>query len=155
MRAQGAAIVHGYVAQGCACLSAACVGANADGGLNIKVGAASVLIFLMEFKNETGTAGGGDPIFQQLRGYQMYYQNPGRANTAIRLTDACPALLVEVVGPLLRIWAVASLHSDTVMAEPLTPFLHCLLVDAQCECVPTSARTCFGVPAALCAYLFA
>ena len=105
----------------------------------------SVLIFLLEFKNEVGSNTGGDPIFQQMRALQMYYEDPDRANSDVRRADACPALLVEVVGPLLRISAAASLRGNTVMTEPLTPFLHCLKVDGQRECVPPPPRMCFAL----------
>ena len=67
------------------------------------------------------------------------YADPGRANVAIRHNDACPPVPVEVVGPLLRTLAAASLHGGTVVAEPLAPFLHGLRVDGHCECV--SARS--------------
>lgn len=95
----------------------------------------SVLLCLMEFKNELGGTTAGDPFFQQLREYQMYYEEPARAKSAVRRGDTCPGLLVEVVGPLLRISAVASLRGNTVMAEPLTPFVHFLKVDGQRQCV--------------------
>jgi len=61
----------------------------------------------------------------------MFWEAPERDCCALHAADACPALLLEVAGPLLRVSAAASLCANRVMSEPLTPFLHVLHVRDQ------------------------
>ena len=103
--------------------------ATTDGGLVMDVGSSNVLLFIAEFKNEVDS-GCGDPLFQLMRSFELYLGSP-LFDSEIRSRDACPALAMEVVGPALRISAIASLDGNNVMAEPLTPFLHFLPVVGQ------------------------
>ena len=63
----------------------------------------------------------GDSYFQGQRYHQAFVSN---------LTDgdlkgsSCPALFIELIGPHLRISALASVRDIQVLCEPLTPFLH-------------------------------
>ena len=93
----------------------------------INVAGVEVMACLVEVKNELSSA--GDPSFQGACTVQLSLSSPARA--ALRSRDVCPALLVEVVGPLLRISALSALSENRVLCEPLTPFLHCLPVTCQ------------------------
>ena len=93
----------------------------------VNVAGAEVIACLVEVKNELSSA--GDPSFQGARTVQLSLSSP--AHAALRSRDVCPALLVEVLGPLLRISALSALSENRVLCEPLTPFLHCLPVTCQ------------------------
>lgn len=103
--------------------------ATTDGGLRMEVGSKNVLLLIAEFKNEIDS-NCGDPLFQLLRSYELYCGSFS-FDSEIRRRDVCPALAMEVVGPTLRISALACLDGNHVMAEPLTPFLHFLPVVGQ------------------------
>jgi hypothetical protein len=96
-----------------------------DGSLLVAAGGIDVPVLLVEYKRDA-FAGGCDPHFQLLRELQLFWEAPERELCALRAGDACPALLLEVAGPLLRVSAAASLRANHVQAEPLTPFLHVL-----------------------------
>ena len=98
-----------------------------DGSVVVNAAGVEVLACLVVVKNELSSA--GDPSFQGARTVQLSLSSPARA--ALRSRDVCPALLVEVVGPLLRISALSALSENRVLCEPLTPFLHCLPVTGQ------------------------
>jgi hypothetical protein len=101
-----------------------------DGSLVISVGGIDVLVALLEYKRDA-FAGSCDPKFQLVRELQMFWEAPERECCALHAADACPCLLIEVAGPLMRVSAAASLYANRVQAEPLTPFLHVLLVRDQ------------------------
>jgi hypothetical protein len=63
--------------------------------------------------------------------YGLFWQAPGRCDSSLFQCDACPALAIELVGPLLRVNALASLHSNRVLCEPLTAFIPVLLLRDQ------------------------
>jgi hypothetical protein len=98
-----------------------------DGCVVLHIGGVDVIVFLVEVKNELMAS--GDPSFQGARTLQLSWESPLRA--ALRSRDACPALLLEAVGPLVRVCALAALSANRVLCEPLTPFLHCLPVTFQ------------------------
>ena len=98
--------------------------AAADGiAMHTVPGACDVPLLIVEVKNEMG-APSGDPYFQLQREYQMLWSEQERAEALP--ASARPALLLEVVGPCLRVSAAASLEPGRVLCEPLTPFLHFL-----------------------------
>ena len=72
---------------------------------------------------------GGEPTFQSLRFAELRFEVPALA--ALRDEDACPALLLEVLGPHLRVSALAWMPSGHVLCEPLTPLLHALPLTGQ------------------------
>ena len=86
------------------------------------------LLLVVEIKNEIGS-GGGDPWFQAARGGELYWSAPERE--VLRSCSVCPTLVLEVVGPMLRVSAFAMLPNGGVLLEPLTPFLNCLPVVGQ------------------------
>jgi hypothetical protein len=100
-----------------------------DGGILVNVAGVECLLFVPEYKADVGTS--GDPYFQLQRTYQLYWDAPERRSSALLAADCCPALALEVVGPLLRVSALASLRGNRVLCEPLTPFLHFLCVRDQ------------------------
>jgi len=102
---------------------------RSDGGLLASVDGIDALVLLTEHKNEMGSS--GDPYFQLLRMYGLFWQAPGRCDSSLFRCDACPALAIELVGPLLRVNGLASLHSNRVMCEPLTAFIPVLLLRDQ------------------------
>ena len=102
---------------------------RSDGGLLACVDGIDALVLLTEHKNEMGSS--GDPYFQLLRMYGLFWQAPGRCDSRVFHCDACPALAIELVGPLLRVNALASLHSNRVLCEPLTAFIPVLLLRDQ------------------------
>ena len=102
---------------------------RSDGGLLASVDGIDALVLLTEHKNEMGSS--GDPYFQLLRMYGLFWQAPGRCDSNVFRCDACPALAIELVGPLLRVNGLASLHSNRVMCEPLTAFIPVLLLRDQ------------------------
>ncbi len=93
---------------------------RSDGGIVVPAGEVDALLLVVEHKNEMH---GGDPYFQLQRTYGMFWEAPGRHECALHCIDCCPALALEVVGPLLRVNALATLHANRVLCEPLTPFL--------------------------------
>lgn len=100
-----------------------------DGGILLPLGGGvEALLLVLELKNEMGS-GGGDPWFQAARAAELFWAAPERAT--LRACGACPTLLLEVVGPMLRVSALAMLPGGGVMMEPLTPFLSCLPVVGQ------------------------
>ncbi|KAG2422112.1 hypothetical protein HXX76_016269 [Chlamydomonas incerta] len=82
--------------------------------------AARMAAFNEEVKTEIGYS--GDPYFKGQRRYQLDLTNPQLA-AAVEHT-VLPALFVELVGPHLRVSALASPADATVVCEPLTPYLH-------------------------------
>ena len=103
---------------------------RSDGGLVASAEGLDALLLLTEHKNEMGSS---DPYFQLQRAYGMYWEASGRWHSHPHRCDACPALALEVVGPLLRVNALASLHANRVLCEPLTPFLPFLQLRDQPE----------------------
>jgi hypothetical protein len=101
-----------------------------DGGLFAQVQCEKVLLVLVEYKKDLFT-NKCDPSLQMLRELQLFWEERKRAASALLLTDACPVLLIEVAGPVLRISAAATLQSNRVMFEPLNPLLHVLDVRDQ------------------------
>jgi hypothetical protein len=93
-------------------------------------GGLDALALVVEHKNEMQ---GGDLYFQLQRTYGMFWEADCRADSALRCLDCCPALAVELVGPLLRVSALASLHANRVLCEPLTQFLPVLELRDQPE----------------------
>eukprot|EP00198_Chlamydomonas_reinhardtii_P012235 XP_001701572.1 predicted protein [Chlamydomonas reinhardtii] len=98
-----------------------------DGSLLCRVGgpaassAARLLpVYIQVVKLEIGTQ--GDPYLQGQRQYQLALANPKLAEL-VRHT-VLPVLFVELVGPHLRVSALASPADATVVCEPLTPYLH-------------------------------
>ena len=102
---------------------------RADGGILMPLDSGvEALLMVLELKNEPGS-GGGDSWFQAARGAELFWGAPERV--ALRACSACPTLLLEMVGPMLRVSALAMLPDGGVMIEPLTPFLSCLPVMGQ------------------------
>jgi hypothetical protein len=100
-----------------------------DGGILLPgVLGVEALLMVLELKNEIGS-GGGDPWFQAARAAELFWVAPERA--VLRACSACPTMLLEVVGPMLRVSALAMLPDGGVMMEPLTPFLSLLPVAGQ------------------------
>jgi len=81
---------------------------------------------LLEAKNELGSA---DPWFQGQRYYQLFWDAQQRQ--LMHANDPCPALFLELVGPNLRVSALASLEGNRVVCEPLTAFLPLLALTGQ------------------------
>jgi hypothetical protein len=101
---------------------------RSDGGILVSEGGVDVLLMLTEHKNEMG---GGDPYFQLQRTFQLFWEARPRVSSHLHRTDCCPALALECVGPLLRVSALASLHANRVLCEPLTAFLPVLQLRDQ------------------------
>lgn len=99
-----------------------------DGSLTLKLGANEVTIMTVEVKSEPGAS--GDPLFQ-LVAFSQQQASDERRTFGPTLPCAHPKLLVEVVGPLLRVSAFASLRPLAALCEPLTPFLHVVPVTNQ------------------------
>eukprot|EP00198_Chlamydomonas_reinhardtii_P012929 XP_001702266.1 predicted protein [Chlamydomonas reinhardtii] len=92
-----------------------------DGSLLCQVGPACQLpVYIQQVKLEIGTQ--GDPFFQGQRHYQLGLANPELA--ALVRDTVLPVLFLELVGPHLRVSAMASPADVTVVCEPLTPYLH-------------------------------
>ena len=123
--------------------------AAADGGVKHNVrGIGDVPLLIVEVKNEIGPS--GDPYFQLQREYQTLWDEP-RLRTAVQLAaSARPALLLEVVGPCLRVSAAASLAPGRVLCEPLAPFLHFLHVRDQPRYMTRLLATLRALRAAVC-----
>lgn len=64
----------------------------------------------------------GDPYFQAQRYYQMSLEKP--CNTHLVGHSPCPALILELVGPHMRVSGLSSVHDVVVLCQPFTPFLH-------------------------------
>ena len=114
--------------------SPASSGARTDGGLLVATGGkgspmVDCMALLVEVKNELG-ARAGEPMVQGARTYELFWAEPSRASICSR-AGACPCLLLEVVGPLLRVHALALLPGGGVLAEPLTAALNCLPLTGQ------------------------
>lgn len=101
---------------------------RSDGGLVVSADGIDALVLLTEHKNEMG---GGDPYFQLQRTYGLFWESPERRDSDLHRFDCCPALALELVGPLLRVNALASLHANRVLCEPLTAFLPVLQLRDQ------------------------
>jgi hypothetical protein len=86
-------------------------------------------------KAELGS--GGDPYFQGQAHYFRHWataaeRDDGRA--AAFAGDLRPALMIELVGPMLRVSALASAPGGgRVLCEPLTPLLHLFALTGQRE----------------------
>ena len=108
-------------------------GARTDGGILVATGGGGspvqALALLVEVKNELGSRA-GDPMAQGARTFELFWAEPSRASIC-RRAGACPCLLLEVVGPLLRVHALALLPDGGVLAEPLTAALNCLPLTGQ------------------------
>ena len=102
------------------------------------------LQILLEAKNELGSA---DPWFQGQRHYQLFWDAHHRRR--MREIDPCPALFLELVGPNLRVSALASLESNRVVCEPLTSFLPLLALTGQPRYLVRLAATLRAVRNAL------
>ncbi|KAG2433730.1 hypothetical protein HXX76_008095 [Chlamydomonas incerta] len=109
------------------------LGYETDGSLLCRVGGPAsstwLPVYIQEVKLEIGTQ--GDPYFQGQRYHQLYVANSDLA--AVVRHTVLPVLFVELVGPYLRVSALASPANVTVVCEPLTPYLH--LFDMQ-RCQP-------------------
>ena len=111
------------------CPSPTSTKSRTDGGVLLPLdGGVEALLMVLELKNDFGS-GGGDPWFQAARAAELFWAAPEHAT--LRACSACPTLLLEVVGPMLRVSALAMLPDGGVMMEPLTPFLSCLPVMGQ------------------------
>ncbi len=64
----------------------------------------------------------GDPYFEGQRMYQLYLMNDKLA--PVVRCSVLPVLFVELVGPHIRVSALASPEDACVVCEPLTPYLH-------------------------------
>ena len=106
-------------------------GARTGGGVLVQSSetAASALALLVEVKNELG-ARAGEPFAQGARTFELFWTEPSRAGIRAR-AGVCPGLMVEVVGPLLRLHALALLPDGGVLMEPLTHALNCLPLTGQ------------------------
>jgi hypothetical protein len=105
-----------------ACTDGSCVHAVAD---------AHALLGVEEDKLEPAT---GDPYFQGQAYYLRHWHAAERDGHASKF--ACylrPALLLEVMGPMLRVSALATAPGGRVVCEPLTPMLHMFAVTGQPE----------------------
>ncbi|KAG2423370.1 hypothetical protein HYH02_015342 [Chlamydomonas schloesseri] len=78
-------------------------------------------VFLI-FEAKPGIGGTGDPNFQGANYHLHFFRR--RVDSAIFQTTFCPTFLLEVVGPQVRLSAVAWL--DRVTIFPLTPLLNLL-----------------------------
>ena len=87
-----------------------------------------IMLLLVEMKNELAL-GGGDPTFRAMRFTELQLEVPALA--ALRGSDVCPALLLEVLGPQFRLSALTWMPSGHVLCEPLTPLLHMLPLTGQ------------------------
>lgn len=96
------------------------------------------LLALVEAKNELGSA---DPMFQGQRYYQLFWEKAERRGSPLYEHDARPALFLELVGPNLRVSALASLVGNRVLCEPLTPFLPLLALTGQPDSLRRLAAT--------------
>ncbi|GFR44257.1 hypothetical protein Agub_g5459 [Astrephomene gubernaculifera] len=100
------------------------LGFETDGSLLCRAGGPAsskrLPVYIQQVKLEIGTE--GDPYFQGQRYYQLYLANPEVA--ALVQGTVLPVLFVELVGPYLRVSALASPADVTVVCEPLTPYLH-------------------------------
>jgi hypothetical protein len=77
----------------------------------------------------------GDPYFQGQAAYFRHWhaaERDGHAATAFA-GDFRPALMIELVGPMLRVSALASMPCGRVVCEPLTPLLHLFALTGQRE----------------------
>ena len=101
---------------------------RSDGGIQARIHGLLIMLLLIEMKNEL-SLGDSEPTFQSLRFTELKLELPALA--ALRDADACPALLLEVVGPHLRVSALAWMPSGHVLCEPLTPLLHMLPLTGQ------------------------
>ncbi|PNH12251.1 Reticulocyte-binding protein 2 a [Tetrabaena socialis] len=79
----------------------------------------SLPVYIQEVKPEIGSS---DPYFQGQRYYQLYLTDESSAAALSR--TVLPVLFVELVGPHVRVSALASAEGAIVVCEPLTPFLH-------------------------------
>ena len=101
---------------------------RSDGGIQAQIFGLLIMLLLIELRNEL-SLGGGEPTFQSLRFAELRLEVPALA--ALRDADSCPALLLEVLGPHLRVSALAWMPSGHVLCEPLTPLLHALPLTGQ------------------------
>ena len=88
------------------------------------------LLAVVEWKNEMSSA---DPYFQGQAYYGRFWTGDAQRRRTLLRTDACPALMLEVVGPMLRVCALATLRGNRVQCEPLTPFMHFFAMPGQPE----------------------
>lgn len=79
-----------------------------------------VPVYLQVVKAEIGAQ--GDPYFEGQRRYQLHLLNEQLAPVVRH--SVLPVLLLELVGPHLRVSALASPKDACVVCEPLTPYLH-------------------------------
>ncbi|KXZ54363.1 hypothetical protein GPECTOR_5g443 [Gonium pectorale] len=77
-------------------------------------------LYIEEIKLEIGSL--GDPYFQGQRYYQLFLTEKSLGPVVQR--SVLPVLLVELVGPHLRVSLLASPKDGVVVCEPVTPFLH-------------------------------
>ena len=88
------------------------------------------LLAVVEWKNEVGSA---DPYFQGQAYYWRFWNDDVTRKRSLLCTDACPALLLEIIGPMVRVCALATLRGNRVQCEPLTPFMHFFFMPGQPE----------------------
>ena len=101
---------------------------RSDGGIQARFRSMLIMLLLIEIKNELAL-GEGDPTFQSMRFTELQLEAP--ALKALRDSDVCPALLLEVLGPQFRLSALTWMPSGHVLCEPLTPLLHMLPLTGQ------------------------
>ena len=99
------------------------------------------LCVVLEAKREIGSK--GDSNFQGASYYGIWWQ--ARQQSPFLQRTCCPALLLEVVGPHLRVSALYWLHS--VVVCPLTPLINLLWFGDNEEHMITIARTLAAVRA--------
>ena len=83
--------------------------------------------FLVEAKNES-KATAINPYMQGNLHYYQFWRHEPRCYSDIHQFSCCPALLLELVGPSLRVSGLA--FADQVMCQPLTPAISLLTMAA-------------------------
>ncbi len=89
--------------------------------------------------------GAADSNFRGAARYGMFWQS--RCTSIFFQQTCCPALLLEVVGPLLRVSALY--WPDKVTVRPLTPFINLQWFDDDPDLMDSLASTLAAVKAAL------
>ena len=93
---------------------------------------------LAEVKNE-GKSTSSDPYFQGGVCYYKFWCQQDRSCNLYHQHTCCPALMLEVIGPALRISGLA--FADRVICQPLTPMLPLLpLMGIDTEMMQMAAR---------------
>ena len=101
-----------------------------DGSCMHRVADSVALLALEEDKLEVGSS--GDPYFQGQAYYFRHWHAADRDGRAAAFAgDVRPALMLELIGPHLRVCALATGPGGRVLCEPLTPLLHLLALTGQ------------------------